>query len=139
MMAANEGVAVVDSNGEILPHAVAAAVEQAARHALDVLLWNGIEAVRTLDEIGLHYTGSFSGSSIRRTGGALLLLMQLHLSHQTQRRAVAGDKWVHTGWSRVRATKRSDSLQRSLGCKLLQLLNNPKTAQRGAGMPWRTK
>ena len=139
MMAANEGVAVVDSNGEILPHAVAAAVEQAARHALDVLFWNGIEAVRTLDEIGLHYTGSFSGSSIRRTGGALLLLMQLHLSHQTQRRAVAGDKWGHTGWSRVRATKRSDSLELPLGCELLQLLEYPETAQGRADMPCKTK
>ena len=139
MMAANEGVAVVDSNGEILPHAVAAAVEQAARHALDILLWNGIEAVRTLDEIGLHYTGSFSGSSIRNAGGALLLLMQLHLPHQTQRRAVAGDKWGHTGWSRVRARERSDALELPLGCELLQLLENPETAQRRANVPCTTK
>jgi hypothetical protein len=138
MMAANEGVAVVDSNGEISPHALAAAAEQTTRHALDILLWNGIEAVRTLDEIGLHYTGRFSGSSIRRACDALLLLMQLHLSHQTQRRAMAGDEWGHTGWSRVRATERSDSLELPLGCQLLQLLENPETARGRANMPCTT-
>ncbi len=65
VVAANKSVAVVDSNTKILAHAIAAAVEQAARHHLDVVGGHAVVAVRALHEAVGHDACHFSGCCAR--------------------------------------------------------------------------
>jgi hypothetical protein len=65
VVTADQGAAIIDSHSKISAHAALAALQQAARHAHNILLRNRIVAVGALYEVRLHDPSHSSRSCVQ--------------------------------------------------------------------------